>query len=81
MPEVFDKHQLHGAVLAALQALVDNARQAVLTAYESATHEENIAENKYDTLGLEAGRAGWQNVKRTCWRFKIVCPGFLMRMT
>ena len=54
MPEVFDKHQLHGAVLAALQALVDNARQAVLTAYESATHEENIAENKYDTLGLEA---------------------------
>lgn len=54
MSDAFDKQQLHQAVLAALQALVDNAKKAVLTAYESATHEENIAENKYDTLGLEA---------------------------
>lgn len=28
--------------------------QAAQTAHEAATHEENIAENKYDTLGLEA---------------------------
>jgi transcription elongation GreA/GreB family factor len=40
-----------------LEQLADNLRQAeqaALTAYEAATHEENIAENKYDTLGLEA---------------------------
>ena len=30
------------------------AEQAVRAAYEAATDEENIAENKYDTLGLEA---------------------------
>lgn len=28
--------------------------QALREAHEAATHEENIAENKYDTLGLEA---------------------------
>ncbi|MGC5701114.1 GreA/GreB family elongation factor [Pseudomonas sp. NFXW11] len=28
--------------------------RAAQTAHETATHEENIAENKYDTLGLEA---------------------------
>jgi len=28
--------------------------QALQEAHETATHEENIAENKYDTLGLEA---------------------------
>ncbi|MFJ4144611.1 GreA/GreB family elongation factor [Pseudomonas sp. NPDC089734] len=33
---------------------LDIARRAAQTAYEAATHEENIAENKYDTLGLEA---------------------------
>jgi len=30
------------------------AEQAARVAHETATHEENIAENKYDTLGLEA---------------------------
>ena len=33
---------------------LDIAQRAAQTAYETATHEENIAENKYDTLGLEA---------------------------
>ncbi|WP_341523117.1 GreA/GreB family elongation factor [Pseudomonas sp. G.S.17] len=44
-----------------LQAIIDKlkvdlgvAQRAAQTAYETATHEENIAENKYDTLGLEA---------------------------
>jgi len=49
-----DKDALQQEVIAALEALVDNARAAMLRAYETATHEENIAENKYDTLGLEA---------------------------
>jgi len=30
------------------------AEAAARVAHETATHEENIAENKYDTLGLEA---------------------------
>lgn len=54
MPEQFDKKQLHVAILDALSTLVENAKRAMLVAYETATHEENIAENKYDTLGLEA---------------------------
>ncbi|RMQ45410.1 hypothetical protein ALQ04_00631 [Pseudomonas cichorii] len=33
---------------------LDIAVRAAQTAYETATHEENVAENKYDTLGLEA---------------------------
>ncbi|MDB5981143.1 MAG: GreA-GreB family transcriptional regulator [Pseudomonas sp.] len=33
---------------------LDVLQRAAQTAYETATHEENIAENKYDTLGLEA---------------------------
>ncbi|CAK9888173.1 MULTISPECIES: GreA/GreB family elongation factor [Pseudomonas] len=33
---------------------LDVAQRAARTAYEAATAEENIAENKYDTLGLEA---------------------------
>jgi hypothetical protein len=40
-----------------LERLADDltqAEQAVRVAHEAATHEENIAENKYDTLGLEA---------------------------
>lgn len=53
LPSV-DKSALQQAVIAALEALVENARAAMLRAYETATHEENIAENKYDTLGLEA---------------------------
>jgi len=41
-------------VIARLQDDLLQAQQAAQTAYETATHEENIAENKYDTLGLEA---------------------------
>ena len=38
----------------ALEAQLTTAKIAAKTAHDSATHEENIAENKYDTLGLEA---------------------------
>ena len=37
-----------------LQADLALAQRAAQSAHEAATHEENIAENKYDTLGLEA---------------------------
>lgn len=41
-------------IIGKLEADLRIAQGAALTAYETATHEENIAENKYDTLGLEA---------------------------
>ena len=49
-----DKFSLLQQVLQRLAEDLMQAEQAVRTAHETATHEENIAENKYDTLGLEA---------------------------
>jgi transcription elongation GreA/GreB family factor len=49
-----DKFLLQQQVLERLAEDLLQAEQAVRAAYETATHEENIAENKYDTLGLEA---------------------------
>lgn len=49
-----NKAHLQQLVLEQLRITLAQAEQAALTAYETATHEENIAENKYDTLGLEA---------------------------
>ena len=40
------------------------AEQAAQAAHETATHEENIAENKYDTLGLEAAYLATGQVRR-----------------
>ena len=41
-------------VLERLEQDLQQAELAARVAHETATHEENIAENKYDTLGLEA---------------------------
>lgn len=49
-----NKTALLHQVLARLEEDLRQAQQAALTAYETATAKENIAENKYDTLGLEA---------------------------
>ena len=49
-----DKSLLQQQVLQQLAENLLQAEQAALAAHETATHEENIAENKYDTLGLEA---------------------------
>ena len=49
-----DKTLLHQLISSALQSRYDTALAAAKQAYETATHEENVAENKYDTLGLEA---------------------------
>lgn len=49
-----DKFWLQQQVLRRLAQDLVQADQAALAAHETATHEENIAENKYDTLGLEA---------------------------
>lgn len=49
-----DKFLLQQQVLERLTEDLLQAEQAVRAAHETATHEENIAENKYDTMGLEA---------------------------
>lgn len=49
-----DKLWLQQQVLARLAEDLLQCEQAARAAHETATHEENIAENKYDTLGLEA---------------------------
>ena len=49
-----DKFVLRQLVLERLAEDLLQAEHAVRVAHEAATHEENIAENKYDTLGLEA---------------------------
>ena len=51
---IMDKSLLQQQVLERLAEDLLQAEQAAKAAHEVATHEENIAENKYDTLGLEA---------------------------
>ena len=41
-------------IISALQATYENAVEAAMRAYNTATNDENVAENKYDTLALEA---------------------------
>ena len=59
-----NKHAVHQLILEKLTADLDIVRRAAQTAYETATHEENIAENKYDTLGLEASYLAAGQAKR-----------------
>lgn len=49
-----NKAELLQRIIDTLTFDLDVAQRAAQTAYETATAEENIAENKYDTLGLEA---------------------------
>ena len=53
-PFIMDKCVLRQQVLERLAEDLLQAEQAARAAHEAATHEENIAENRYDTLGLEA---------------------------
>jgi transcription elongation GreA/GreB family factor len=59
-----DKFLLQQQVLERLAEDLLQAEQAVRAAHETATHEENIAENKYDTLGLEAAYLATGQVRR-----------------
>ena len=49
-----DKSLLQQQVLERLSEDLLQAERAMRVAYETATHNENIAENKHDTLSLEA---------------------------
>lgn len=59
-----NKYAVHPLILEKLSADLDVAQRAAQSAYETATHEENIAENKYDTLGLEASYLAAGQAKR-----------------
>jgi len=60
-----NKANLLARIVAALETDVEVLRRAAQTAYEAATAEENIAENKYDTLGLEASYLATGQARRT----------------
>ncbi|MCE2594780.1 GreA/GreB family elongation factor [Motilimonas cestriensis] len=49
-----NKARLLAAMITALESIHQNARAAAKRAHDTATDDENIAENKYDTLALEA---------------------------
>jgi hypothetical protein len=49
-----DKTLLLADILTALASAQTQAINAAAEAHQTATHAENVAENKYDTLGLEA---------------------------
>jgi transcription elongation GreA/GreB family factor len=59
------KPQLLELITTTLARNLDIAQRAAQTAYETATHEENVAENKYDTLGLEASYLATGQARRT----------------
>ena len=63
-----DKELLHQTILAELNSLRQDAINSAMQAYNTATHEENVADNKYDTLGLEASYLAHGQAKRvaTC---------------
>jgi len=49
-----DKTELRAAILEALDGRYQGAIDAARRAHQTATDDENVADNKYDTLGLEA---------------------------
>ncbi|MBN0988884.1 GreA/GreB family elongation factor [Amphritea pacifica] len=59
-----DKKQLIAQIISQLQADLDMNIAAAHEAREAATHEESVAENQYDTLGLEASYLAHGQSKR-----------------
>ncbi|MFT5663029.1 MAG: transcription elongation GreA/GreB family factor [Gammaproteobacteria bacterium] len=49
-----DKARLHQTIITALEVALDTSKKAAIQAHEAATNGETVAENKYDTFGLEA---------------------------
>ena len=75
-----DKQRLQQQVIQLLENDLAAAIRAAQTAHEAATHEENIAENKYDTLGLEAaylatGQARRaEAIRQALVHWRLFCP-------
>ncbi|MBE9536369.1 MAG: transcription elongation factor GreAB [Proteobacteria bacterium] len=60
-----DKAALIALILEGLNERLDALCQSARAAYDSATHEESKAEDKYDTRGLEASYLAGAQAKRT----------------
>ncbi|WP_442513771.1 GreA/GreB family elongation factor [Pseudomonas promysalinigenes] len=60
-----NKATLLTCIVQTLESDMQVLRRAAQAAYEAATAEENIAENKYDTLGLEASYLATGQARRT----------------
>lgn len=60
-----NKANLLTCIVQTLENDMQVLRRAAQAAYEAATAEENIAENKYDTLGLEASYLATGQARRT----------------
>jgi len=61
---LIDKFLLQQQVVKRLTDDLLQVEQAARAAHETATHEENVAENKYDTLGLEAAYLATGQIRR-----------------
>ena len=67
-----DKHALLQKILTQLETELDVLVKAARHTYETATHEENKAENKYDTRALEASYLARGQAKRAAEIRKII---------
>lgn len=76
-----NKHAVHNLILEKLKVDLDIAQRAAQTAYETATHEENKAENKYDTLGLEASYLATGQARRVeeIRQALVLCQNLILR--
>jgi len=59
-----DKQLLHEKIILALETIHQSAINAARQAHVTATDKESIAENKYDTFGLEASYLAHGQAKR-----------------
>ena len=59
-----DKQHLLNAIIAHFEGEYTTLAGAARATYEAATHEENRAENKYDTRGLEASYLAESQARR-----------------
>ena len=59
-----NKTQLLEQIITELESVHKNAVDATKLAHETATHGETVAENKYDTFGLEASYLAHGQAKR-----------------
>jgi transcription elongation GreA/GreB family factor len=59
-----NKNNIIKRIIKTLEEVLETARDSVARAHATATHKENVAENKYDTLGLEASYLAHGQAKR-----------------
>lgn len=59
-----NKKELLEQIIVTLESVHQNAVNATKLAHETATHGETVAENKYDTFGLEASYLAHGQAKR-----------------